>query len=85
MVSADLARAVALAALPAAYLLGVLGVPALLVVAFAVGALSVFFDVAYQASLVRLVRRDQLVAGNSALEGSRSAARIGGPALGVRW
>ncbi|MFE0130825.1 MFS transporter [Streptomyces sp. NPDC059037] len=82
MVSADLARAVALAALPAAYLLGVLGVPALLVVAFAVGALSVFFDVAYQASLVRLVRHDQLIRGNSALEGSRSAARIGGPALG---
>ncbi|MCX4667377.1 MFS transporter [Streptomyces sp. NBC_01381] len=82
MVSADLARAVALAALPVAYVLGVLGVPALLVVAFAVGALSVFFDVAYQASLVRLVRRDQLIRGNSALEGSRSAARIGGPALG---
>ena len=29
--------------------------PALLVVAFAVGAMSVFFDVAYQASLVRLL------------------------------
>ncbi|MEV8015530.1 MFS transporter [Streptomyces sp. NPDC086554] len=82
MVSADLARAVALAALPVAYLFGVLGVPALLVVAFVVGALGVFFDVAYQASLVRLVRRDQLMLGNSALEGSRSAARIGGPALG---
>ena len=54
----------------------------LLVVAFTVGALSVFFDVAYQASLVRLVARDQLVRGNSALEGSRSVAQIGGPALG---
>lgn len=51
-------------------------------VAFAVGALSVFFDVAYQASLVQLVPRDQLVRGTSALEGSRSAAQIGGPALG---
>ncbi len=63
-------------------LLAGLGLPALLVLAFAVGALSVFFDVAYQASLVRLVERDQLVRGNSALEGSRSAAQIGGPALG---
>lgn len=45
--------------------------PVLLVVAFAVGTLSVFFDVAYQTSLVRLVGRDQLVRGNSALEGSR--------------
>jgi MFS family permease len=82
MVLADAGRALALGATAVAGLLGGLGLPALLVVAFAVGALSVFFDVAYQASLVRLVTRDQLVRGNSALEGSRSAAQIGGPALG---
>ncbi|SCF80745.1 MFS transporter [Streptomyces sp. Ncost-T10-10d] len=82
MVLADLGRVLALGGAVVAGLLGGLGLPALLVVAFAVGALSVFFDVAYQASLVRLVKRDQLVRGNSALEGSRSAARIGGPALG---
>ncbi|RRQ78768.1 MFS transporter [Streptomyces griseofuscus] len=82
MVAADAGRALALAAVAVAGLLGGLGLPALFVVAFAVGALSVLFDVAYQASLVRLVARDQLVRGNSALEGSRSAAQIGGPALG---
>ncbi|WP_445529847.1 MFS transporter [Streptomyces cyslabdanicus] len=82
MVLTDAGRALALGAAAVAGLLGALGLPALLVVAFAVGALSVFFDVAYQASLVRLVRQDQLVRGNSALEGSRSAAQIGGPALG---
>ncbi|MEU0522784.1 MFS transporter [Streptomyces niveus] len=82
MVLADFGRAVALAAIPIAFLLGVLGIPVLLVLAFLVGVLTVFFDVAYQAALVRLVRRDQLVQGNSALEGSRSAAQIGGPALG---
>ncbi|MFI5634394.1 MFS transporter [Streptomyces sp. NPDC051664] len=82
MVLADVGRAVALGAAAVAGLLGWLGLPALLLAAFAVGALSVFFDVAYQASLVRLVKRDQLVQGNSALEGSRSAAQIGGPALG---
>lgn len=82
MVLADAGRAVALGTAAVAGLLGVLGLPALLVVAFVVGALSVFFDVAYQASLVRMVKRDQLVRGNSALEGSRSAAQIGGPALG---
>ncbi|WP_189894216.1 MFS transporter [Streptomyces canarius] len=82
MVLADAGRALALGAAAVAGLLGGLGLPALLVVAFAVGALSVFFDVAYQASLVRLVERDQLVPGNSALEGSRSAAQTGGPALG---
>lgn len=82
MVLADLGRAVALGGAAMAVLLGGLGLPALFVVAFAVGALSVFFDVAYQASVVRLLRRDQLVRGNSAIEGSRSAAQIGGPALG---
>ncbi|MFF3784296.1 MFS transporter [Streptomyces sp. NPDC001933] len=82
MVLADLGRAVALGSVAAAGLLGLLGLPVLFVAAFAIGTLSVFFDVAYQASLVRLVGRDQLVRGNSALEGSRSAAQTGGPALG---
>ncbi|WP_269803224.1 MFS transporter [Streptomyces sp. Go-475] len=82
MVLTDAGRALALGAAALAALLGWLGLPALLALAFAVGALSVFFDVAYQASVVRLVERDRLVAGNSALEGSRSAAQIGGPALG---
>ncbi|MEU6019062.1 MFS transporter [Streptomyces sp. NPDC047515] len=82
MVLADFGRALVLAAIPAAYLLGLLRAPALLCVAFLVGVLSVFFDVAYQAFLVRLVRREQLTQGNSLLQGSRSAAQIGGPALG---
>jgi len=82
MVLADLGRALALGAAVLAILLGGLGLPALLVVALVVGSLSVFFDVAYHASLVRLLRRDQLLRGNSAIEGSRSAAQIGGPALG---
>jgi hypothetical protein len=67
---------------PITYLLGALGMPVLFIVAFLVGVLTVCFDVAYQASLVRLVERDQLAQGNSVMEGSRSAAQIGGPALG---
>ncbi len=82
MALADLGRALALAAVPLAYLCGLLGLPLLLVVAFVVGAFSVLFDTAYQASLVRLVTPSQLPQGNSVLEGSRSAAQIGGPALG---
>ncbi|MFJ1808315.1 MULTISPECIES: MFS transporter [unclassified Streptomyces] len=82
MVLTDIGRTLALGAVAVAGLFGLLGLPALFLIAFAVGVLSVFFDVAYQVSLVRLVRRDQLVRGNSALEGSRSAAQIGGPALG---
>ncbi|HEV7706755.1 MAG TPA: MFS transporter [Asanoa sp.] len=82
MVLADLGRALALTGAVVAGYFGGLGLPALLLVAFAVGGMSVFFDVAYQASLVRFVRRDQLARANSAIEGSRSAAQIGGPALG---
>jgi MFS family permease len=82
MVLADLGRFLVLGGAAVAGVLGGLGLPALVVVAFAVVSMSVFFDVAYQASLVRLVKRHQLVQGNGALEGSRSAAQIGGPALG---
>nr|WP_079001584.1 MFS transporter [Streptomyces sp. AS58] len=82
MVVTDVSRTLVLGAAAVAGLLGWLGLPTLFVVAFVVGALSVYFDVAYQAFLVRLVSRDQLVQGNSTLEGSRSAAQIGGPALG---
>jgi MFS family permease len=81
MMLADLGRALALSACALAGLLGSLSLPALLAAAFAAGSLSVFFDVGYQASLVRLVPRHQLVRGNSALEGSRSAAQLGGAAL----
>ena len=77
MVLADLGRALALTACALVCFFGGLDLPALLVAAFAVGSLSVVFDVGYQASLVRLVKRDQLVRGNSALEGSRSAAQTG--------
>ncbi|SOE25885.1 MFS transporter [Streptomyces sp. OK228] len=82
MVLADLGRALALGGAALAGLLGGLGLPTLLVVAFTVGVLSVFFDVAYQTSLVRLVERDRLTRATSAIEGSRSAAQIVGPALG---
>ncbi|WP_329459799.1 MFS transporter [Streptomyces sp. NBC_01497] len=82
MATADAGRTLVLGAAAVAALLGWLGLPALLGVTFAIGALSVFFDVAYQASAVRLLRRDQLLRANSALEGSRSAAQTGGPALG---
>ncbi|MEV4636891.1 MFS transporter [Actinoplanes sp. NPDC049548] len=81
MVWSDVGRALALGAVAVVALLGGLGLWTLLVVVFAVGALSVFFDVAYQASLVRLVERDHLLQGNSAVEASRSAAQLGGPAL----
>ena len=82
LIIADLGRAVALESIPIAYALGNLTIAQLYVVGFAMGVLTVFFDVAYQAYLPSLVVRDQLVDGNAKLETSRSAAQIGGPGLG---
>ena len=79
MVYADFGRAALLGLVPIAW---TLGLPFLYVVAFVSGVFSVCFDVAYQASFPRLVRRDQLAQGNSILESSKSAAQISGPALG---
>ncbi|MCT9933032.1 MFS transporter [Planotetraspora sp. A-T 1434] len=82
MVVADFGRTVVLAVVPVVYLLDMLDIPLIVLVAFLVGALTVYFDVAYQTSLVRLVERGRLAQGNSALEGGRSAAQITGPAIG---
>lgn len=82
MMLADACRALALGAVAATALLGGLAMPLLISVSFGLGALSVFFDVSYQACLVRRVDRDLLIRGNGALEGSRSAAQTAGPALG---
>ncbi|WP_182875691.1 MFS transporter [Microbispora sp. H10670] len=82
LIVADLGRAVALGAVTAAYLTERLGMGTLYVAAFLIGTCSVFFEIAYQAYLPRLIRRDQLGRGNGLLETSRSAAQIAGPALG---
>jgi MFS family permease len=82
LIAADLGRAVLLATIPLAYALDVLTILQLYVVGFAVGCLTVFFDVAYQSYLPSLVGREHLVEGNGKLEISRSAAAILGPGFG---
>lgn len=82
MVSSDIGRALVLGVVAVAAFVGGLNLWLMLVAVFAVGSLSVLFDVAYQASLVRLVEREQLLQANSAVEASRSSAQMGGPALG---
>jgi MFS family permease len=81
LILGDLGRAIALASIPVAYLLGVLSIYQLYVVGFFVGVCTVFFDVAYMSYLPALVDRDRLVEGNSKLEVSRSGAQIVGPGL----
>lgn len=81
LVGADLGRAALLGLIPLAAALGALRMPTLYAVGFAIGVLTLCFDVAYFSFLPSLVRRDQLVEGNSKLEVSFSVASIGGPGL----
>lgn len=88
LVAADLGRALLLLTVPLTAMLGVLSLPLLYVVAFLTGILSVLFEVAYNAFLPSLVRRDELVEGNSKLLASASAAEIAGPGIAgglVQW
>ena len=82
LVTGDLVRALALLALPAAYLLDVLTFPLLLVVATVTGVATVFFDVAYQSYLPSLVPSSRISEGNARLQVSHSVAHVVGPAVG---
>ncbi|MBB5932231.1 MFS transporter [Streptomyces echinatus] len=82
MIRADLVRALAMASIPAAALAHALTMAQLYVVALVTGVATVFFDVAHQSYLPQIVPRDQLVAGNGALETVRSTAQVTGPGLG---
>ena len=81
LIGADVARALLLATIPAAWVVGVLTIWQLYAVAFLVGVFTVFFDVAYQAYLPSLVERDRILDGNGKLETSRSVAQTAGPAI----
>ncbi|MGI8998802.1 MAG: MFS transporter, partial [Candidatus Limnocylindria bacterium] len=81
LIAADIGRAVLLTSIPVAFIGGWLSIPQLYAVAFTVGCLEVFFDVAYQSYLPAVVERDQLVEGNSKLELSVSASSVIGPGV----
>ncbi len=81
MVSADLVNAVATATVPAAYWLGVLTVPHLLVIAFAVPAVEVFFDGANFGALPVLVGRDRIAEANAAVWSTQTVGEIVVPSL----
>lgn len=81
LIATDLGRAAALVSIPLAYAVDALTLGHLFAVAFVVGTLTVFFDVAYVAYLPSLVARTQLGDGNAKLEASRSGAQIAGPGL----
>jgi MFS family permease len=81
LIVADVGRAIALGSIPAAWALSILTLTQLYVVSLVSGALTVFFDVAYQSYLPVLVGPDHLVDCNARLAATESGARVAGPAV----
>ncbi len=81
LIAADVVRALALATVPLAYALDALTMWQLYVVGFIHGIGTVFFDVSYQSYLPSLVRKEQLVDGNSKLTLSYAASQVAGPGV----
>jgi MFS family permease len=81
MITADIVRTVALAAIPILWYTHLLQIWQLIIVVAIVGVASVFFDVGYQSYIPLLVRPEQVGPANSTLEATSQVARIGGPAI----
>lgn len=82
LIATDLGRAVLIASIPVAALLGVLRIEQVYIVSALVGILTVFFNAADASFLPSLVRPQELVEGNSKLGMSDALAEIVGPAVG---
>ncbi len=82
LIAADIGRAALLALVPALAFTHLLTLPVLAAIAFAVGCLTVLFDVAYQSYLPALVGRPALVDGNAKLETTRALSQVAGPSVG---
>jgi len=81
MIVTDLVRGVLLLALPVAWVTGVLRIELLIAIAFLVGCLSVFFDIASQSLLPMILRDDRLAEGYARLFTGWSIAEIAGPGV----
>ncbi len=88
MIATDLGRALLLATIPAAALIGALKMAHLYAVTFGAGLLTAFFDVAYRSYLPSIVERSEVVEANSLLTASSSVAEVGAFGLAgwlVQW
>jgi len=81
MIVADLLRAGLMVSIPLTAIMGVLYMSQLYVIAFAVGTLTILFDLAQLSLVPAMVSSPQLVEANSKLQMSRSIAQIVGPGI----
>ena len=82
MIGTDLARALVIASIPLAFVLGFLSVWWIYAVAFLDSALTICFDAANFAAVPSLVRKADLVTANGRVQAGYSIAKVGGPLLG---
>ncbi|MCM1965735.1 MULTISPECIES: MFS transporter [unclassified Streptomyces] len=82
MIAGDLGRAALLGSVPVAAWLDVLSLTQLYAVAFGLSVCTVFFDVAAQSRLPRLVAPDRLVEANVRIEAGRTLTQAAGPGAG---
>lgn len=82
MIVADIGRFLLLGFVPLAAVFHILTIEELYAIAFIVGILTIFFDIAYRSYLPSLIERNQLIDGNSKLELTSSVAQLVGPGLG---
>lgn len=81
MVGATMLQALLLGAVPLIAWRGLLRMEYLYAIIFLLGVFEVCFELAYQAYFPALVGQDRLIGANSRLQGSYSAASLGGPGL----
>jgi MFS family permease len=81
LIATDLGRAAVYGSVPIAALFGALTLTQLYVVVALAGVLAVFFQVAHQTYLPRLVTRDDLVEGNARLQTNISVAAVSAPSV----
>ena len=82
LLATNLALAATVGSIPVAAAFGLLRLEQLYVVGFLLGALTVFFQLAYPAFLRSLVGRQHLVEANSAGQASGAAVSVVGPGVG---
>jgi MFS family permease len=82
MVLTDLVRALVIASIPFASVLGLLSAWWIYAVAFLNSALTICFDAANFSAIPRLVSHEDLVKANGRVQAGYSIAKVGGPLLG---
>lgn len=83
MVLSDVLRTLILGTVPLAAVLREITVVQLAIVALTTGLLAVFFDIAYQTYVPRLLSANELPRGNAVLSTSGAISQVAGPSLGA--